>query len=135
MEMELGDLAVGDRFYFKGGLGSFGFSISESVIWEVAEDKRQIRGCKVIDPGDSSRQIGIVYRWLCEHEVVLVATPVETTPISSSNSLYCSCTSPSLITNNALGKDFQVCQVCKKERQEKECQIPQDKKRPSIFTF
>ena len=40
------------------------------------------------------------------------ATPVGS---SSDNSMYCSCKSPLLITNHAMGKEFEYCKTCKKE--------------------
>lgn len=77
----------------------------------------KIKDTKVLDvKGSTSGSIGLVnYPEEDETErywVKRAATGATTT----SNSLYCSCTSPQLVTNQVMGETFQVCQTCKKER-------------------
>ena len=48
------------------------------------------------------------------------APAVKTCPVISnsfhSNSQFCACTSPEVVTSSALGKEFKYCRACKREK-------------------
>lgn len=93
-------------------------------IWEVTSIRQKGGSVTCVDPKDSSSMKGnsgeFYDIWFLRNTSWRIIrknqSSNEINPENSASDQYCSCVNPNVITNTALGQEFQVCRSCKKER-------------------